>query len=66
MAAGKGIGRFSGDGVGANMDSECPGQVMWNVTGMRFTPPDVSYQPMSAPPLSAEGAFDYSGKVTAP
>ena len=64
MAAGK---VFSGgDGVDfpcpkPNMDAHVP----WNsnplstiFTGMQFTPPDVSYQPMSAPLLS-EGAFDF-------
>jgi RNA-binding protein MEX3 len=41
-------------------------QVSWNIsplptifTDMQFTPPDLSYQPMSAPLLSGEGAFHF-------
>ena len=51
--------------------SKAPGEVdtnaQWSTdhtmptvfSGMRFTPPDVSYQPMSAPLLTAEMVFDY-------
>ena len=46
------------------------GRVVWNsntlptvFTGMQFTPPDLTYQPMSAPLLSADGAFDFSAPI---
>lgn len=46
------------------------GQVVWNnnplstvFTGMQFTPPDLTYQPMSAPLLSADGTFDFSAPI---
>lgn len=68
VAAGTGIRKFAGEGVEIppSILEESSGHVPWNgnlpppvFTGMRFTPPDVSYQPMSAPFLSAEGAFDF-------
>lgn len=71
-AVADGIRKFSGEGLDipstkSNVLEGSSGQITWNgnipppvFTGMQFTPPDVSYHPMSAPLLSAEGVFDFS------
>lgn len=71
LAVGRSGGKFLGEALevpGANIEVEGPGPILWNsnqmgtiFTGMRFTPPDMSYQPMSAP-FTAQRAFDFSGK----